>query len=409
MDSAGGKPSKQTPADRRLKRNRTLLKPPKDGHATVDRWAGRRLIAQAKQAKWNAQIEAAANQALANRKRRALAIARSPIGLTASGVPVDPFDDATWGQEVESTITPVVRGVFAEVTTDTARMLDLSDETIQSLPPLNLDARVAKMADWYAKLGADTSSALQDALTQSAALGESIPEAAARIDDVFGVASKRSETIARTELSAAANATALDYAHAVADGGIPLTKSWLAGNCDICLENEQDGAIGLDEAFSSGDDSPPAHPSCLAAGTLVDLKDGPLPIEKVVLGDMVWTRKGLRRVLAAGLTADDASVTTYMLSNGVAITATSDHPVWVNTRGFMPFGSTVSGDSLHARDEVEVWIVAESFDLEEHAVYNLTVEEVPEYFANGVLVHNCTCSIAVDPVEDAQTAGTGDA
>jgi hypothetical protein len=259
-DTAGGPPSKQTPADRRLKRNQKTLKPPKDGHASEDRWAGRRLIAQARQAKWNAQIEAAARKALDARKKRALSIARSPIGaLTAAGTPVDPFDDATWGQEVDDTITPVVRGVFAEVTTDTARMLSVDPG---GLPALNLEARVAKMADWYAKLGADTSSALQDALTQSAALGESIPEAAARIDAVFGEASKRSEMIARTELSGAANATALDFAHAVADSGIALTKSWLAGNCDLCMGNEDDGAIGLDESFSSGDDAPPAHPAC---------------------------------------------------------------------------------------------------------------------------------------------------
>jgi hypothetical protein len=274
--AAGGKPSRLTPKDRRLKRNRTLLKPPKDGHASEDRWAGRRLIAQAKQAKWNAQIEAAASKALADRKRRALAIARSPHGaLTASVAPVDPFDDATWGQEVEDTIVPVVRGVFAEVTGDTARMLDLSDDAIASLPPLNVDARVAKMADWYAKLGADTSTALQDALTQSAALGESIPKAAARIDDVFGVASKRSETIARTELSAAANATALDYAHAVADGGIAMTKSWLTGgnSCDICQGNEDDGPLGLDETFSSGDDACPGHPSCVCTLILDPVED----------------------------------------------------------------------------------------------------------------------------------------
>jgi hypothetical protein len=27
-----------------------------------------------------------------------------------------------------------------------------------------------------------------------------------------------------------------------------------------------------------------------------------------------------------------------------------------------------------------------------HAVYNLTVEDVPEYFANNILVHNCVDS-----------------
>ena len=32
--------------------------------------------------------------------------------------------------------------------------------------------------------------------------------------------------------------------------------------CDDCEANEAAGLIDLDEAFPSGDDSPPAHPNC---------------------------------------------------------------------------------------------------------------------------------------------------
>ena len=41
-------------------------------------------------------------------------------------------------------------------------------------------------------------------------------------------------------------------------------KRWVAepDACEICQDNEDDGWIGDDEVFSSGDDSPPAHPHC---------------------------------------------------------------------------------------------------------------------------------------------------
>jgi len=35
--------------------------------------------------------------------------------------------------------------------------------------------------------------------------------------------------------------------------------------CDICAENESAGWIPIDEAFPSGDQTPPNHPNCRCA------------------------------------------------------------------------------------------------------------------------------------------------
>jgi hypothetical protein len=35
-----------------------------------------------------------------------------------------------------------------------------------------------------------------------------------------------------------------------------------AETCDDCEANNEDGEIGVDESFSSGDDAPPLHPNC---------------------------------------------------------------------------------------------------------------------------------------------------
>jgi len=44
-------------------------------------------------------------------------------------------------------------------------------------------------------------------------------------------------------------------------------KEWLTagGGCDICGDNEGDGAIPIENNFSSGHARPPAHPRCLCS------------------------------------------------------------------------------------------------------------------------------------------------
>ncbi len=74
----------------------------------------------------------------------------------------------------------------------------------------------------------------------------------------------RAELIARTEITRANSYGSLGGYKAAADAGVILKKAWLPDDsaCEICLDNEADGDIDLDEQFSSGDDAPPAHPNC---------------------------------------------------------------------------------------------------------------------------------------------------
>lgn len=68
-----------------------------------------------------------------------------------------------------------------------------------------------------------------------------------------------------TETNRAQSAAALDsYRLADVDA-----KEWFTANdqrvCALCEANEAQGAIGLDEAFTSGEQHPPAHPRCRCA------------------------------------------------------------------------------------------------------------------------------------------------
>ena len=79
--------------------------------------------------------------------------------------------------------------------------------------------------------------------------------------------------------------------------------------------------------------SPDRLDACLAAGTPVLTERGEVPIERVIPGELVWTRYGWKPVLAVRCTRRDAEVLTVELSSGRALTATPDHRVWVQGKG----------------------------------------------------------------------------
>lgn len=86
--------------------------------------------------------------------------------------------------------------------------------------------------------------------------------------------------------------------------------------------------------------------ACVAPGTLVETARGAVPIRSVVVGDMVWTRCGLRRVLASGVTGVRRTWR-IGLSSGRVLEATPDHLVWAD--GWRRV------DTLRYGDSVAIW------------------------------------------------------
>jgi SPP1 gp7 family putative phage head morphogenesis protein len=79
----------------------------------------------------------------------------------------------------------------------------------------------------------------------------------------YAFSEARADMIARTELALASVTGALDTWK---ESGVVTGKQWILGSehdvPDECDDN--DGVVvGLDEAFPSGDDGPPAHPNCV--------------------------------------------------------------------------------------------------------------------------------------------------
>lgn len=137
---------------------------------------------------------------------------------------------------------------------------------------------------------------------------------------------------------------------------------------------------GRTRVFSKGEDH------CIAEGSLIHTARGLVPIEEVVVGDSVLTRVGMRKVVDARMTSPAAEVWAVDTAGGALLEATSDHLVfadgeWVRVRDLRP-GMTV----VHPATTSKILSVG---PCHVKPVYDLTVEGQPEFFAEGILVHNC--------------------
>lgn len=77
------------------------------------------------------------------------------------------------------------------------------------------------------------------------------------------------ETTATSEIQATVEQSAMEtYKQA---GGFKKMWATNPGACEICLSNEYQGAIDIDESFADGSDCPPAHPRCRC---VIDVEEG---------------------------------------------------------------------------------------------------------------------------------------
>lgn len=92
--------------------------------------------------------------------------------------------------------------------------------------------------------------------------GLSVQEISDMIASFFDTQSEwRALRIARTEVI---SGYAQGSIEAYKQSGVVEKKQWLTNGAtdDLCLENQAQGPIPLDESFASGDDAPPLHPNC---------------------------------------------------------------------------------------------------------------------------------------------------
>jgi len=130
---------------------------------------------------------------------------------------------------------------------------------------------------------------------------------------------------------------------------------------------------------------------CVAEGTTISTPSGDVKIEDIKVGDLVTTRAGPQRVLNSGKTDRTLKTLFLLLKDGSALEATPNHPIMTRTGWRAMKDLRVSIDQVitecgHASIEM---IIPNKFHRWVE-VYNIEVEEFHEYFANGILTHNCS-------------------
>jgi hypothetical protein len=127
------------------------------------------------------------------------------------------------------------------------------------------------------------------------------------------------------------------------------------------------GAITVEQQAPAGE---PMCPICLSVGTLIDGPDGAIPVERLRLGDPVWTldldgRRIPGVVIALGSTPapPDHQVITITLGDGRSVTASPGHPL-ADGRvvGDIAIGDRIDGSAVVSL-EPRSYGGAETFDL----------------------------------------------
>ena len=117
-------------------------------------------------------------------------------------------------------------------------------------------------------------------------------------------------------------------------------------------------------------------------------KKGKIPIENVNVGDYVLTREGYKKVTFSGVTGKNVMVKDYSIGD-TNITCTPDHPFYTIEDGFTEIDK-ITQKTFITCEKAEMLFVRKSNERIIDKVYDITVEDLHEFFANGILVHNCT-------------------
>jgi hypothetical protein len=146
--------------------------------------------------------------------------------------------------------------------------------------------------------------------------------------------------------------------------------------------------------------------SCFAAGTPLLTPSGSKVIDEFVRGDMVLSRDehDINGVVTAKIVEEvfvgTAKIVEIHIGEHV-IRTTSQHPFWIQSKGWLPAHELVAGDRLVGHDNQEV-VVEKVVDPDQWAtVYNLRVADFHTYFVGcdewgfSVWAHN-TCKILID-------------
>ena len=141
---------------------------------------------------------------------------------------------------------------------------------------------------------------------------------------------------------------------------------------------------------------------CLAGDTKIETKNGIKELKDIKVGDYVKSynteigKIEYKKVTASAMTNPKAKVMKIATKNNEII-CTPDHKIWTQ-RGYIEAKDLKENDKI-LTDKYENFNI--EYLEEEISVYDITVEDNHNFFANGILVHNCTeINLPAYPDED---------
>lgn len=227
-----------------------------------------------------------------------------------------------------------------------------------------VNAAAAEWAkDYTYKLVTGINSTTQGRLQKSIAnwieAGEDFPSLVARVQKVFSNP-VRANLISATEIT-----RVYTEANTIAwkESGVVTGRQWLTAN---------------DERV------------CFPAWTFVETEIGPWPIQQIRSGTLVRTRDGLHAVIATSKSVYYGHMVQLLTARGM-VASTRSHRFWAVDKQ-----DWVKAEDLEQGQPVE-WIDGSSIVVNDVLlwlnrgtdVYNLEIEDAHEFYANGLLVHNC--------------------
>jgi phosphohistidine phosphatase SixA len=194
----------------------------------------------------------------ANTTGKRFASSLVPTSLQPLRFPITDDEDSDY----QAAITAAIKGGAAALAKELESDASLSEDAASDYL---LENSLAKLTGGFAD---ETLDRLRNSLADAWDKGGSFNDMTAAIQDTFDdFSDSRAEMIAQTEGNDAYN----EGRSALAEEAGMEEKSWETEDdpCDICIGNEGDGWIDIDDNFSSGDDAPTAHPNCFLGGTTV--------------------------------------------------------------------------------------------------------------------------------------------
>ncbi len=243
-------------------------------------------------------------------------------------------------------------------------------------------------------LNETTRAALREAVVtwQAQGLGKlGLPDLLAALEPLFG--KERAELIGSTE----------------------VTRCFAEGNA--LAYQEIPGALG--EKWRTAQD----ERVCFPENTMIATVDGWTPIQDVQQGQLVYTRKGLCPILARTRRLYSGDMV-HVKAGSREVIATANHPFWTLEKGWLQGRDLQVGHTLQSLNKELLKVdsvlklkitdsqittgVGDRHNVPPESiippitrarsviVHNLQVADAQEFYANGILVHNCPICGALD-------------